>query len=384
MQMLTDLSRLSLNTATTQHWSVAEAVDGCARAGIPWISLWRDSVAEVGVAESAQLVRDAGMRIASLCRGGLFPAATAAERKTRIDDNLRAIDEAAEIGTDLLVLVCGPAPDKNLSAAREMVAEGIAAVLPYAAERGVRLGIEPINPMYTGDRSVIVTLAQANALVERFASPWLGVVTDAYHVWWDPDLDVQLARAGKNIFAFHVSDWLLPMPDPLLGRGMMGDGVIDIRGIRARVEAAGYTGPIEVEIYNQTIWDTPGDEVLAQVAPLSGVCVTPRTRTGKQETRDKEQVFFVSCFFAIRVVIPGIPINIWPDSEWFPMIAATSHNTIWPFDTIRLHTAVIKDHAQVIVWSRHHLAGVAADLGVFCTTSRLVARLVRDSGERRG
>ncbi|KPV47837.1 xylose isomerase, partial [Kouleothrix aurantiaca] len=143
MQELTDLSRLSLNTATTQRWSLAEAVEGCARAGIPWIAPWRDKVAQAGLAASAKLVRDAGLRVSSLCRGGFFPAASAAERQTRIDDNLRAIDEAAALGTDLLVLVCGPAPDKDIAAARGMVADGIAAALPYAAQCGVRLGIEP-------------------------------------------------------------------------------------------------------------------------------------------------------------------------------------------------------------------------------------------------
>lgn len=273
MQELTDLSRLSLNTATTQRWSLAEAVEGCARAGIPWIAPWRDKVAQAGLAASARLVRDAGLHVSSLCRGGFFPAASAAERQARIDDNLRAIDEAAALGTDLLVLVCGPAPDKDIAAARGMVADGIAAALPYAAQCGVRLGIEPLHPMYAADRSVIVTLAEANALAERFASPWLGVVADVFHIWWDPDLDAQIARAGKNILAFHVNDWLVPLPDPLLGRGMMGDGAIDLRRIRAKVEAAGYTGPIEVEIFNQAIWDAPGDEVLARMCQRYRECV---------------------------------------------------------------------------------------------------------------
>jgi sugar phosphate isomerase/epimerase len=263
MRPLTDLSRLSLNQATTQHWNVQQAVDGCARAGIPWIGLWRHKIAETGVAASAQIVRDAGLRVSSLCRGGFFPAATAAERQARIDDNRRAIDEAAELGTDVLVLVCGPAPDRNIQAAREMVRDGIAELVPYAREHGVKLAIEPLHPMFAADRSVIVTLRQALDIAEQFEQ--VGVAIDVYHVWWDPEVYAQIARATGRILGFHVNDWLVPTPDLLLGRGMMGDGVIELRRLRAAVEEAGYSGPIEVEIFNQAIWDAPGDDVLAQM-----------------------------------------------------------------------------------------------------------------------
>jgi sugar phosphate isomerase/epimerase len=258
----TDLARLSLNQATTQNWSVREAVDGCARAGLPWIGLWRDKIAAAGVKESARIVRDAGLRVSGLCRGGYFPAATAAERHARIEDNLRAIDEAAEVGAATLVLVCGPAPDRDIHAARQMVEEGIAAVIPYAAERGVRLGIEPLHPVFAGDRSVVASLREANDIVERINSPQVGVVIDVYHVWWDVEVEAQIARAAGHTFGFHINDWLAPPPHVLLGRGMMGDGVIEIRRLRGLVDAAGYTGPIEVEIFNQAIWGTPGDEVL--------------------------------------------------------------------------------------------------------------------------
>ena len=245
MQPLSDLARLSLNQATTQRWSLREAVDGCVRAGIPWIGPWRDKVAQAGGAHaSARLIREAGLRVSSLCRGGFFPAATAAEREARIDDNRRAIDEAAELGTDVLVLVCGPAPDRDIDGARQMVEDGIGTLVPYAAERGVRLAIEPLHPMYAGDRSVIVTLAQATAIVERLASPQVGVAVDVYHVWWDPDVYAQIRGAAGRILGFHVSDWLAPPPDHLLGRGLMGDGVIELRRLRAAVEAAGYTGPM--------------------------------------------------------------------------------------------------------------------------------------------
>jgi sugar phosphate isomerase/epimerase len=262
MHALRDLSRLSLNQATTQGWSLREAVDGCARAGIPWIGLWREKVAEAGLEASARLVRDAGLRVSSLCRGGFFPVATAAERQARAADNRRAVDEAAALGADVLVLVCGPAPDKDIATGRAMVEEGIAQLLPYAAECGVKLGIEPLHPIFAGDRSVIVTLAEANTLAERLRSPWLGVIIDVYHVWWDPELYTQIARAAAYTFGYHVNDWLAPPPDPLLGRGMMGDGVIELPKIRAAVEAAGYQGPIEVEIFNRALWDTPGDAVL--------------------------------------------------------------------------------------------------------------------------
>lgn len=270
---LADFTRLSLNQATTQRWSLREAVDGCVRHDIQWIGAWRDKVAEGGARASARLIRDVGLHVSSLCRGGFFPAPTVPERRARLDENRRAIDEAAELGTDVLVLVCGPAPDRDLDAARRMVEDGIAAILPHAAEGGVRLAIEPLHPMYAADRSVIVTLAQANAMVQRLASPQVGVAIDVFHVWWDPEVYAQIARAAGHILGFHVSDWLAPLPDVLLGRAMMGDGVIELRRLRAAVEAAGYTGPIEVEIFNQAIWDTPGDEVLACMRDRYLACV---------------------------------------------------------------------------------------------------------------
>lgn len=263
MEPLSDLSRLSLNQRTTNRWSVQEAADGCARAGIGWVGLWRDKVAEAGLQASARAVRDAGVRVSSLCRGGMFPAGSAAERRARIDDNRRAIEEAATLGTEVLVLVCGAAPDRDIAGARTMVADGIAELIPYAAQHGVRLGIEPLHPVFAADRSVITTLGEAASLAERLNTPQVGVVADVYHIWWDPDVYAQIARAGARIIAFHVNDWIVPLPDVLLGRGMMGDGVIELRKLRTAVDATGYGGPIEVEIFNQAIWDTPGDQVLA-------------------------------------------------------------------------------------------------------------------------
>jgi sugar phosphate isomerase/epimerase len=265
MAPFSDISRLSLNQITTNSWSVSEAVEGCVRAGIPTLGLWRDKVREYGLSNSKRVVEDAGLTVSSLCRGGWFPAATRTERQARIDDNRRAIEEAAELGTQTLVLVCGPAPDRDIAAARLMVEEAISVLLPDALAHGVKLGIEPLHPMFAGDRSVIVTLAEANRLVEHFQSDALGVIIDAYHVWWDPDIVPQIQKAAGHILGFHVSDWPVPLPDILMGRDMMGNGIIDLRRLRTLVDAAGYTGPIEVEIFNRTIWDSPGDETLARI-----------------------------------------------------------------------------------------------------------------------
>lgn len=264
MKLTTDaLQRLSLNQITTERWSLKEAVDGCVRADIPWIALWRHKIAEIGLAESKRLVRDAGIQVSSVCRGGMFPAATADERQLKLDDNRRAVEEAAELGAEVLVLVCGPAPDRDIDSARKWVEEGIEQLAPFAKSHGIKLGIEPLHPMYAAERSVIVTLDQALTIAERYNPQDVGVVVDVFHVWWDTELYRQIARATGRILGFHVSDWIVPTPDMLLGRGMMGDGVIEIRRIREAVEAAGYLGPIEVEIFNRSIWDMPGEEVLS-------------------------------------------------------------------------------------------------------------------------
>lgn len=264
---MSGLERLSLNQATTRAWGVREAVEGCARQGISWISLWRDKVSEYGLERSAALLRSSGLRISSLCRGGFFPASTEAERQLALDDNRRAIDEAATLGSDTLVLVCGglPAGSRDLEGARQMVEAALAELLPYAAERRVRLAIEPLHPMFTADRSVINSLAQANELAERLASDLVGVIIDVYHVWWDPYLYREIGRSGSRIFGFHVNDWLVPTPDILAGRGMMGDGVIELRRLRQAVDQAGYHGPIEVEIFNHELWARNPDEVLKLV-----------------------------------------------------------------------------------------------------------------------
>ena len=262
-------SPLSLNTATTRkQWGLAQAIEGCMRHGILGIAPWRDQLHEMGVQAAAKAIRNHELTVTGLCRGGMFPASDAAGRKAAIEDNLRAVDEAQALGAQCLVLVAGglPAGSKDLAAAREQVRDGIAAILPRAREARVPIAIEPLHPMYAADRACVNTLAQALDLCDTLDPEnegGLGVALDVYHVWWDPQLEYGIARAGKRrLLAFHVCDWLVPTPHMLLGRGMMGDGVIDIRSIRAAVEQAGYTGPIEVEIFNQAIWDMPGDEVL--------------------------------------------------------------------------------------------------------------------------
>lgn len=259
---LKDAARLSFNQATAERASLPDVIEACARHGVPGISIWRHKLAETGVERAAKLVRDAGLWVSSVCRGGMFPAPTAADRAARIDDNRRAIDEAATLGAEVLVLVCGAAADRDLAAARAMVADGIAAIAPYAAERGVRLGIEPLHPAFASERSCITTMREARLISEHFDASNVGVVVDVYHVWWDPERADEIARLGDRIAGYHVNDWLVPVKNVLMNRGMMGDGVIELRRIRGEVERAGYMGPIEVEIFNESIWERPLDELV--------------------------------------------------------------------------------------------------------------------------
>jgi sugar phosphate isomerase/epimerase len=269
---------LSINLATLRNgWSFGEMVDGCLRAGVTAISPWRDQVASVGLAEAARIVKANGLRVTGLCRGGMFPADTAAGRQAAIDDNLRAIEEAAALCADCLVLVVGglPGSNKDIVGARQMVTDGIAAMLPAARAAGVPLAIEPLHPMYAADRACVNTIDQALDIAEQLGEG-VGVAIDVYHVWWDPKLADAIARAGRlqRIYAHHICDWLVPTRDMLLDRGMMGDGVIDLSGIRRMIEAAGYHGPQEVEIFSKdNWWQRPGDETLATcVERYESVC----------------------------------------------------------------------------------------------------------------
>lgn len=228
------MNRLSLNQITTKRWSLPEAVRGCANAGVQWIGLWRDKVAEVGV------------------------------------------DEAARLGAKVLVLVVGGVADRDLALSRRRVAEALEQLVPVALDRGVRLGLEPLHPMQCAERSVLSTLAQAVELAAPYPAEAVGVVVDEFHVWWDPAIELSIAAAAGRIAGFHVCDQLVPLPDPLLGRALPGDGPIDHRHLRECVEAAGYDGPIEVEVFNAELWARSGHEVLREVVTSYRAHLCPR------------------------------------------------------------------------------------------------------------
>ena len=247
------LERLSFNQITADPWSLEQVVRNCVENNFPYVAAWRHKL-DGDAAQASALIRSAGLRVSSLCRGGWFSAPTADERRQRIADNRLAIEQAAQLEAPVLVIVSGPANGQTLEDARATVFDGLLEVLPDAEKAGVILGIEPLHPMYAAERSVVVTLRQANDMVERMASAAAGVVVDAFHVWWDPEVMAQIARARGKIVGFHVSDWAVPLPGILMGRSMMGDGVIALRELREAVDAAGYDGPIEVEIFNEEIW----------------------------------------------------------------------------------------------------------------------------------
>lgn len=265
------LSRFSINQMTVKQLSMPELVDACVELGVPGVGLWREPVQSYGLDATAKLVRDAGLAVTTLCRGGFLTAIEPAERAAALADNRSAIDEAATLGTDTLVLVSGglPAGSKDLHGARERIADALGELGPYAAERGVRLAIEPLHPMFASDRCVVSTLAQALDLAERFPADQVGVTVDTYHIWWDDTAPAQIARAGASgrIHTFQLADWTTPLPEGVLnGRGQIGDGSVDMREWRSYVEAAGYTGPIEVELFNEGLWARDGREVLAETA----------------------------------------------------------------------------------------------------------------------
>jgi len=256
-----DPTLLSLNTATTRgKWGLAQAIEGCARHGIRGISPWRDLLHAMGAAKAARAIRAHGLTVTGHCRGGMFPAADARGRKRAIEDNLRAIEEAHALGAQCLVLVVGGLPkgSKDIAGAREQVKDGLAAILPHARQAGVPLALEPLHPMYAADRACVNTLSQALDLCDALdpaKSGALGVAVDIYHVWWDPQLERQIRRAGrKRLLVYHICDWLVPTTDLLLDRGMMGDGIVDLPRIRAWMEAAGYRGFHEVEIFSARNW----------------------------------------------------------------------------------------------------------------------------------
>ncbi|QCB95126.1 sugar phosphate isomerase/epimerase [Cellulomonas shaoxiangyii] len=286
-----DLARLSLNTATTKHLTLAEAAAAAAAAGLSAIGVWRDRVQEVGADQAARVVADHGLRVSSLCRGGFLTTPDPDAAGAALEDNRLAVREAAALGTHELIMVVGglpacPAPGagarpypsadpgaadpaRDLVATRRRVADRIAELAPYAAEHGVRLALEPLHPMFAADRAVLSTLGQALDLAAPFDPDVVGVVVDTYHVWWDPDLARQVARAGAEgrIASYQVCDWVLPLAaEPLNSRGHVGDGYVDFATVTRWVRDAGYTGDVEVEIFHEDVWATPADRTLATMA----------------------------------------------------------------------------------------------------------------------
>jgi sugar phosphate isomerase/epimerase len=255
-KQLTDLSKLCIHTITTKPWSIEEAAKNLSGEGVKGITVWRDALEGRNIGHTGQLLRDHGLEIVSLCRGGFFPNKQPEKRKSAIDDNRRAIEEAAELGAPLIVLVCGSDPAQSLEDSRKQIHDGIEAIIPDAAAAGIRLAIEPLHPMYADTRSAINTLEQANELASSLNSGFVGIAVDVYHLWWDPSLEREIKRCGENgrLFAFHICDWKVPTVDFLLDRGIMGEGCIPVKKIRSWVEAAGFNGFYEVEIFSSKYW----------------------------------------------------------------------------------------------------------------------------------
>ena len=266
------MKRFSLNQATTKGWPLPDLAAGCLDAGVTGVGLWREDVQEFGVPNAAVLMRDAGLSVTSLCRGGFF------QQDDWLDENRRAIDEAAALAAPVLVLVSGGLPpgSRDIDAARAHVGEALGELVPHALDAGVRLAVEPLHPMYASDRCVVSTLRQALDLAAPYPSAAVGACVDTYHLWWDDDVWAQIARAGREdrIACFQVADWITPLPaGVLVGRGLPGTGCVQLRRFREAVDAAGYTGPIEVEVFNEAVWARPSREVLTEALDGYQRCV---------------------------------------------------------------------------------------------------------------
>jgi sugar phosphate isomerase/epimerase len=261
------LDNLCIHTITTKPWAIETSAAKFAAAGVKGITVWRDTLAGRDIKQTGQLLRDQGLSIVSLCRSGFFPSATAADRAKALDDNRLAIAEAHALGAPLIVLVCGAVPGQSLVESRKQITDGIAALLPECQAANVKLAIEPLHPMYADSRSAVNTLGQANDMVEALKSPYVGVAADVYHLWWDPALETEIARCGRlnALFAYHVCDWRTPTTDLLLDRGLMGEGCIPLRQIRAWVEATGFKGFNEVEVFSNRLWAMDQDEYLKKI-----------------------------------------------------------------------------------------------------------------------
>ncbi len=262
-----DISKLCIHTITTKPWKIEEAAKHFSTAGVKAITVWRSALEGRNIKQTGKMLLDHDLTIVSLCRGGFFPAKDLNKRSSAIDENRRAIDEAAQLGAPMLVLVCGADPSQSLEDSRKQIQDGISEIIPHASAAGIKLAIEPLHPMYADTRSAINTMKQANDLAEELNSPWVGVAADVYHVWWDPFLEKEIKRCGENghLMAFHICDWKVPTADMLLDRGLMGEGCIPVKQIRSWVEAAGFTGFNEVEIFSTAHWKENQSEYLRKI-----------------------------------------------------------------------------------------------------------------------
>ena len=256
MASIDNFSKLCVHTQTTKPWTIEECISHFSAAGIKGISIWRHLLEGKDLKSIKAMLDAHQMEVVSLVRGGFFPAVDAEQRDLALEDNRLAIDQAAALGAPLVVLVCGADPRQSLEISLQQIQKGITALIPHAQNNGVKLAIEPLHPMYAGDKSALVSLGQANDMCEAIASPWVGIAIDVYHLWWDNELKNEIIRCGKNknILAFHVCDWRVPTIDFLTDRGLMGEGCIPVRQIRTWVEEAGFDGYNEVEVFSKRLW----------------------------------------------------------------------------------------------------------------------------------
>ena len=251
-----NLKKLCIHTITTKPWEIEQSSEAFAEAGIGGISVWRQALEGRDIVKTGERLRKDGLEVVALVRGGFFPSASPKNRELSYEDNILALEEAAAVGAPMVVLVCGAEPDYSLSKSRDQILTGIEKLIPRAEELGVKLAIEPLHPMYADTRSAINTMGQANDMAEALDSPFVGVAVDVYHLWWDPNLEKEIKRCGKNnnLLAFHICDWKYPVEDILNDRGLMGEGCINIPQIRGWVEEAGFNGFNEVEIFSNRYW----------------------------------------------------------------------------------------------------------------------------------
>lgn len=260
-----NLDRLAIHTMTTKPWDLPTACAKYSAAGVPGVGLWRQWLEGRPLSESKRMLDDYGLKAVSLVRSGFYPHLNEAEKQAAHDDNIKALDEAAAVGAPQVVLVCGAKPELNLPENRRHITEGIASLIDHASEVGVKLSIEPLHPMYADCRSAVNTIGQCNDMIDQLGDEWVGIAADVYHIWWDPQLEQEVKRAGSRITGFHVCDWMTPTVDMLNDRGLMGEGCIDNRGIRQLVESTGFDGPIEVEVFSTRHWERDQDTYLEDI-----------------------------------------------------------------------------------------------------------------------